>query len=368
MSKNVSAKLMKQLKATAAVRSYDFIFQSDKMKQEEQMKQMYDYYHGDEDANIVSQCKMLLSGHGPYSGVYDKELVMIMNDTTAAPDEPTQLLIVKKEFFALGDYERIVASESFTYDTLSSPTKEYVGKRATGRFLLDLSVSAIKNIKKAVAMAEEWLSNNKVPPSGTNWNDLYAHLLSRCEEIHKTEKIFTGFMAFVLFSKYNANGVNNLAFLSMNDEIDGDIMPRSDFCKRDQRIKVRTRVMLGKNSNDRESTIDDRIKLVKIAQCEVRKVTNDSKLQITNMQQKLEFLLKERGQAVELAKIICPDYNKQHENWIEVQNLTHDISTMKREIDNLEQDWDEKRATKSSHKALVESFLNDINVKKQRVR
>ena len=46
---------------------------------------------------------------------------------------------------------------------------------ASDQNILDLGKSTFKNIKKAVAIAEDCL-NDDMLPSGTIWEDLYAHI------------------------------------------------------------------------------------------------------------------------------------------------------------------------------------------------
>ena len=53
--------------------------------------------------------------------------------------------------------------------------------------------------------------NNDVP-SGTNWDDLYRHLLENYERINPKEKVFTGFGNFIYHTKYNDKHENKLNF------------------------------------------------------------------------------------------------------------------------------------------------------------
>lgn len=75
----------------------------------------------------------------------------------------------------------------------------------------------ICNIKKAVVIAEEWLVNNQTP-SGTNWNDLYSHLITSYERIHPKERVFVGFGNFVCHTQYNDKGENFLNCVAVNEE------------------------------------------------------------------------------------------------------------------------------------------------------
>ena len=51
-------------------------------------------------------------------------------------------------------------------------------------------------------MAEEWLYDDDLP-SGQTWDTLYAYIISEHEASDKKGNPFIGFMAFVIFKKYN---------------------------------------------------------------------------------------------------------------------------------------------------------------------
>ena len=62
---------------------------------------------------------------------------------------------------------------------------------------------AIKNIKKAMVIAEEWLNNGGLP---STWDDLYEHIISQTSDISGEKTSCTGWIAFVLLTKYNDVG------------------------------------------------------------------------------------------------------------------------------------------------------------------
>eukprot|EP00588_Corethron_pennatum_P014731 CAMPEP_0194271204 /NCGR_PEP_ID=MMETSP0169-20130528/5044_1 /TAXON_ID=218684 /ORGANISM="Corethron pennatum, Strain L29A3" /LENGTH=408 /DNA_ID=CAMNT_0039013497 /DNA_START=40 /DNA_END=1266 /DNA_ORIENTATION=- len=379
MTKNItSASLLKQIRAIAALRCYDFVFESGSMKQDLQMKKMYAAYHGDVDANTTSQTKLLLAGHGPYADLFDKEFVVV-TDNNLSSEYSNCKLVLKKYFFPENEFERIVAHEHFDLDSLSSPTKASNGTRASGRYLRDLSQHALRNIKKAVIIAEEWLKSNEAPPSGRVWDDLYAHVLSRWEDINKTEKIFVGFMSFVIFSKYNEGGVNHLACLVMDDESVGTTF-RSDTRKRDKPGDLRERDKPVKNKessisaagsvqspdNLRGMSLHNKIQIMELAQLSDQKVREDFKTTLVNMQQKQDFLIRERGQAIDMAKIICAVYNRDDPAWQSVFELTKDINQIKKRIDTVEKKRQETLTAKSANSQMVDNFLNSMRTNKKR--
>ena len=84
--KLIPAMLLKQLRATASLRCYDFLFSEESMKTVELWKKGYNYFHGNEDLNIISQINLLVNGHGDYARIYDTEVNVVTDHNTASID------------------------------------------------------------------------------------------------------------------------------------------------------------------------------------------------------------------------------------------------------------------------------------------
>ena len=59
--KVMPASLLKQFRATASMRCYDFLFVEDTMKKVDLWKKGYRLFHGNKDLNIISQVNLLVS-------------------------------------------------------------------------------------------------------------------------------------------------------------------------------------------------------------------------------------------------------------------------------------------------------------------
>ena len=55
----------------------------------------------------------------------------------------------------------------FTVESLSAPTKDRPTEKITGRNIYDLAMATIHNIKKAMAVADEFLNNGDLPSGQT---------------------------------------------------------------------------------------------------------------------------------------------------------------------------------------------------------
>ena len=67
--KLIPAALLKQLRATASLRCYDYLFLEESMKKQDLWRKAYHLFHGNEDLNTISQVDLLMSGHGDYGRI-----------------------------------------------------------------------------------------------------------------------------------------------------------------------------------------------------------------------------------------------------------------------------------------------------------
>ena len=127
-----------------------------------------------------------------------------------------------------------------------------------------------------MVVAEEWLQDKEITPSGTNWDDLYSHLIVNHDKINPKEKVFVGFRNFVCHTKYNDRGENLLNCLcvkeqdsvattskSRKDAQKAAATEKNSFCS----IEVGNPGMFGK----RGLHIDSRLQIIEIAQFEEAK-------------------------------------------------------------------------------------------------
>ena len=92
-------------------------------------------------------------------------------------------------------------------------------------------MTLVRNIKKASAIAEEWLDDKVYLPSGKSWEDLYEHVISKSSEISNEKSNYTGWIAFEILEKFNDVGVNYISALTPGE--DGkDGSGRADFWKK----------------------------------------------------------------------------------------------------------------------------------------
>lgn len=228
--KLIPAALLKQLRATASLGCYDYLFLEESMKKQDLWRKAYHLFHGNEDLNTISQVDLLISGHGDYGRIYDASDDFLVTDRNAEPSiildsqKIARRLVVKDMFNKSENAFRFVFGVHFTKDTVTSASK-YKIEKCSGWTIIELGKNVLKNIKKATVIADEWLNDGDWP-SGKSYDDSYAHVV----EVHD-EKMFIGFLAFFSLTKYNEGGNNNLTVLQVNDddingEDSGRMVPR----------------------------------------------------------------------------------------------------------------------------------------------
>ena len=70
--------------------------------------------------------------------------------------------------------------------------------------------------------------------------------------------------------------------------------------------------------------------------------------------------MRERSQAIELAKIICPIYDDEDEHWIAVMDLSKEITSVKIQINQHEKNRDDMLRSKNATTLLAQDFLKSV--------
>jgi len=374
----VPASVLKQLRAAAAVRCYDHMFTNDDdMTIDMQKKYMYNMYHGNDQKNIVSQCDLLLTGKGDFRKMYDVKGTTIVTDRDETGPAALDLSVggtnhqlVLKHIFSPSDTPyRFTAGYHFSKEVLACPTKNLRSEKCSGRYLFDLAKAALANIQKAAVVAKGWMDGGELP-SGRTYDDLYAHLLARSHDINPREQIFTGFINFVCHTKFKDDTKNKLNVLAAQHDGDGGCKFGKDGRSKKRKNKkinsdiIRSIVVeTGTRSPfaNRGLTLDDRVQIIKLAQFEDNKVREIGEASVQQMTKRLALLLDERKQEIELARIICSEYDPAHPNWLSVHNLTEDIATCKDAINKKDKDKDlEGIVSCNISSELADEFLKSV--------
>ena len=146
--KVMPAMILKQLRATASLRCYDYLILEDSMKNVELWKKGYNLFHGNEDLNIIPQVKLLVRGHGNYARIYDIDVNVVTDRNATSIDDnmpgdisnSTHRLVIREVFNLNDNVYLFTSGVHFTMDTVASSSKSSIDK-CTGRAIIELGNS-----------------------------------------------------------------------------------------------------------------------------------------------------------------------------------------------------------------------------------
>lgn len=326
------AALIKNIRACAAVISYNLLLKQDSMKLDDQWRFCYNAFHGNEEKNICSQIQLLVTGQGRYGDLYDTEEVgQVTNRDTqqSSADTGGELLVLKSRFSWSNKW---IAGVHFTVESLSAPTKARPTEKITGRNIYNLAMATIRNIKKAMAVADEFLNNGDLP-SGQTWDNLYHHLYEKGDDISKEKAGYTGWIALPLVTHLKDYSEDVVDVFSIEDKDGNKDCDRRDFRKKRKTEKDEERsIAIGSNVDTptmkfgfRGMSIESKLQSIELVKLEESQKFDDIKIILANHNTRNRMLLEERQQAIKLVKEICPTYDKENVFWLEVHELSKQI-------------------------------------------
>ena len=146
MKRLMSVLLVWQLKATATLQSYNYIFQEDLMKKQDQERRVF--FHRNLDMNVISQVSLLLKGHGNYHRICDREFMMVtnLNQNQASGDVLSRSSILPQLLKIICVTQRInwyMCLNIFSKEVIGAPSNTKYDQKATGCTLIALAESCL---------------------------------------------------------------------------------------------------------------------------------------------------------------------------------------------------------------------------------
>lgn len=177
-----SSSVVKELQRTAAFVAYETVFYDDDMDDKEKQVAIYNKCHGltangnPAPDSVVGFLDQMVDGTAPFSGLYDREDVTNNAQSNTSRTEGVRLVLkpeLHREFHKVYVIDENVTKQVVSQGTLTSSA------RATGRLLMTHAKTALRNGKKALAIAEAWIQNNGINPSGTRDEDYQKEILDK---------------------------------------------------------------------------------------------------------------------------------------------------------------------------------------------
>ena len=190
------------------------------LSDEQKKELMYRIVHDGNTRSVESMSlnQQFLAGATQFDQVFDKEVVRITDDGASKTKE----ILVLKDVLHRQQGVRFVVGQEITEKLIRSSTLK--GTRVVeSRTMKKNAEVALKNARKCIVYAKQWMKGKSKLPRGKTWTDLYNHVHQQMVEhlqgpgeddidgkevvaIDESAQIqnglFPGWMVFVLFGPY----------------------------------------------------------------------------------------------------------------------------------------------------------------------
>ena len=332
---------MKEFQNLAAVKAYSMHWKD--MSGKDLESAMFNTCHGDEDKNIPSHLKLIVSGEDTtYSKLWETVEVCHQQSNLL----PSYERVLKQIYSPTVGKNRLVSG--IQVQTV------FIGRRSlhnhevvTGRTLKDMADRTIKNAKKALGFAKEFLQ--PVPPyypSGTGEEHLLKFILDKMHKdlqsnLPRKNYTFPGYMAFVLL------GCPMIATTCIKEFTEGELKEpkkgagRADARKKESKEKARLRTVQSIGPDERGLSFDQVRQIRREKEQEIVLLQDDIQLQrnkyvndLTILETRSSSLVQQRLQSFDMAKF-CKEIKDQEgleENMADAKSIKTDIKNINEEI------------------------------------
>jgi hypothetical protein len=170
-------KIRDEFRRTGGLKSYSFVCTQTQMKVKKQESLMFDMYHGTD--KCVSQIDQILNGQPPFADLFNQTVKVITDPSSGSTSANVYVL---KPIFARSEIPYRTGQE-ITRSVLQC-TSFNGSELVTGRTLLSTAKSALRTIRKAVAICKEYVDNSGNPLySGWSKDDVIEKVLDRMYEV-----------------------------------------------------------------------------------------------------------------------------------------------------------------------------------------
>lgn len=232
----------------------------------------------------------------------------------------------------------------------------------SGRSILDLAKDSIKNGKKALAFAKQFLQNGSLP-SGRNVNDLLNHVKDKMynEEQQskdtikdKTSKkrddkwVFNGYVAFALFAcPILVEQNDRLQVYCEGGEKEGISVSRVGQRKRKSEERSKKRTIEAATYQDRGMNQQERFQKQYVALEEIRNLETEklhARIPIQTIETRISNLTTQRAQSIELLKLYntFDDRTLFTQQEIELKKLTGRLADKENELEDAKSELQQK--------------------------
>lgn len=140
---------------------------------------LYQLFHGDSsNASSAATIQLLFEGRQQFSDLFDREQVVVVS--AVHTDASTENLTLSRRFTQNDTQNYSIGVIPNTHITISLLSRKAANSllKVTATTLWRQAHAALRNGKKALAIAEAYLNSDGSLPSGTTADDFYEHILA----------------------------------------------------------------------------------------------------------------------------------------------------------------------------------------------
>lgn len=382
--------IVKELQTTAAFKIRANIHEKKAMQKKEMEGKMYDAFHGNPDKGIAPFVEFLYNGQNDFAELYEDNIV---TDTSVSDASSTSRKIrtTLTNDYRLNHTVGTDKKRDITKELLRQKTKKSQ-LLIPGDTLYSAGLTAHANGKKMIAIAESWCDPGPKLPSGKTMEDFYAHVLSefgklegskngelivlddvdlpnpnlddssssgeskeqdedvsaitegdasnapKANEPDKSEvfkyangKFPKGWFAFVLYGTLSGNLSGLFAqddFLKPNESKEEAGRKAARKREREEKDNERKADPTGK----RGATLQNKTDTIYQVQQDISQQQQDADSKFAQLSTLIRTLNAEIHTQLEMAKLICPKYNKEHEEWKKLDDLRLDLANAREDL------------------------------------
>jgi len=404
----VKQKILKELQRTAALSALDTLYEGPKMNLADLKAKVYQHFHGDErNASSAPYAKLICEGRQQFAGLFDRlpRNTSITYTSNGAAREMPPLLRLKPIFTQLPHVSYSMGIDTSNDFHLLSMQRKFPNSPAkiSDNTLYRQATSSLRNIKKAVAIANEYLIEGTLP-SGKNNDDWCEHVLSEMykqqhtlltntmllddddeeedvspddappdddapgeEEIHDESKInhsdsnttqqhppgwfFEGWFAFLLWGPMAAKEEQS-SLLQVGDYFiargpKGNGRKAARAVRAAERSADRSRGAVACLQADptgqggiRGLSVEQQLRFVSVIQCQNNAVERQKENTAFLLAQQMNDLRQDINHTFEFARMVCPEFDEENFAWKDYLHAKEDCSRKRKALEELQSTGD----------------------------
>lgn len=337
----------RQIRSCATIRAYSLLFRLGSLKVRDQATKMYELFHGTE--SIYGQIQQLLDRKGPYAGLFEEKVSVVIDST---PASNTAKHVLRSDF--LFNKEYVLGTNLLVKERLECTGMDPKTGLVPGRTLMVEARDCMLNMKKALAVlgtmpeVDQLTSTGVVYKSGNSEEEVKLKLLQLMytelvyekektkEKVVSTERpsdwYFKGWVAFCVFGPF-VDEEQRLPLIEVGSTKEDTKVENGRKATREkEKNKEKDFVRLNDNVHEKGLSLNNRLQMDAL-DLKSKEIGNQKKnRQLTALLGTIQCAERSYARALDLAKQFCPQPDRENEEWKEVFEIKAELKRLNAEL------------------------------------